>query len=167
MRWVVSYRASPIGAALADRHYNRQSKGSAQFGPPGRTLVLLAGTSKGRALWVSNWQKEEYVKHQWPDSWVCSLFRNEGAGLSSELIREAVSATLWHWATPPDQGMITFVDPSKIKKKRDPGRCFRKAGFVEIGETQKRGRLVLQLRCGDMPAPAPPLGSTLSLPFPS
>lgn len=27
-------------AALADRHYSRQTKGSPQFAPPGETLIL-------------------------------------------------------------------------------------------------------------------------------
>lgn len=40
--WRLSYRADPITRAIADRHYNRQKPGTAQFVPPGRCLVLEA-----------------------------------------------------------------------------------------------------------------------------
>ena len=40
--------------------------------------------------------------------------------------------------------MITFVSTKHVKKKRDWGRCYRKAGFVHVGET-KGGLIALQL----------------------
>lgn len=46
--------------------------------------------------------------------------------------------------------MVTFVDASKTKRKRDPGRCFRRAGFVPCGET-KGGLIALQLLPKAMP----------------
>lgn len=52
---------------------------------------------------------------------------------------------------PPDLGMVTFVDRSKVRGKRDFGYCYRKAGFVPCGET-KGGLLALQLLPADMPA---------------
>ena len=114
MRWAVSYRASPRGRRIADRHYNRQKVGSAQFVPPGACLVLV--TTCGLALWITSAPIADYVKHAWPGAWVCSAFSNEGAGLSSELIREAVAATCALW-TPPALGMVTFVDPEKVRHK--------------------------------------------------
>lgn len=126
MRWVVSYRASARGRRLADRHYNRQKVGAAQFVPPGACLVLV--TECARALWTTSAPFAEFVRHAWPGAWVCSAFRNEGAGLSSELIVEAVAATRALWA-PPDAGMVTFVDAGQVRRKRDPGRCFIRAGF--------------------------------------
>jgi 1-acyl-sn-glycerol-3-phosphate acyltransferase len=76
----------------------------------------------------------EYVRHAWPGAWVNSLFRNEGAGLSSVLIRDAVAATVALYPAP-EAGLITFVDASKVRHKRDPGRCYRKAGFKHVGFT--------------------------------
>lgn len=38
--WRLSWRADPRARPLADRHYNRQRIGAAQFVPPGRCLVL-------------------------------------------------------------------------------------------------------------------------------
>lgn len=131
MRWTLSNRADPLGAAIADRHYNRRSVGSPQFVPPGRCVVLVHAL----ALWVTSWPFAEHTRHEWPGAWVNSTFRNEGAGLSSELIVEACSATRAHWGDPPPQGMITFVDASKVRHKRDPGRCYLRAGFERIGAT--------------------------------
>ena len=94
-------------------------------------------------------------------AWVCSLFRNEAPDLdlSSDLIVGAVAATRWRWPMIPDLGMVTFVDPGKTRPKRDPGRCFRRAGFVHVGETLG-GLVALQLCHADMPAPVAPAGST-------
>lgn len=146
----MSHRADLAALVLADRHYNRQKIGSPQFVPPGRCLVLL--TACERALWVTSWPFAEYVKHAWAGAWVNSLFRNEGAGLSSELIREAVAATQAHYGKPPPLGMVTFVDADKTRRKRDPGRCYRKAGFQHVGKT-KGGLVALQMLPDVMPAP--------------
>lgn len=158
--WQVVTRADRRAAALADRHYSRKTPGASQFVPPGRCLVLL--TPAADALWVSSWPYPCYVAHAWPGAWVCTLFRNESPLLSSLLIREAVAATCYKWGQPPPQGMITFVDSAKVRHKRDPGRCFRKAGFRPAGLT-KSGLLVLQLLPQEMPVPAPAGGVQLSL----
>ncbi len=150
MRWSISFRADPAVRVLADRHYNRQSIGSPQFVPPGRCVVLR--TLCGRASWVTLSQRPEYVKHAWPLAWNNSLFRNEGAGLSSELIREAIAATLAMWPCPSPQGIVTFVDPSRVRRKRDPGRCYLRAGFRRVGVT-KGGLITLQLLPYEFPAP--------------
>lgn len=149
-RWHLSHRADPRAVAVADRHYNRQKVGSPQFVPPGSCLVLL--TEEAGALWVTSWPKGEYVRHAWPGAWVNSLFRNERRDLylSSELIREAVAATCAYYGKPPKQGMVTFVDRDEVNPKRDPGRCYLKAGFKVVGETAS-GLVALQLAPADMP----------------
>lgn len=155
MKWAMSWRASPEARAIADRHYNRQSIGAPQFVPPGRCLVLVGVEEAAPALWVTSWPFAEYVRHAWPGAWVCSAFRNESAALSSDLIREAVAATVWRWPAPPDGGMVTFVDRGKVRHKRDPGRCFLRAGFRHVGETLG-GLVALQLLPDDMPDPLAP-----------
>ncbi len=153
MIWSLSHRADPAAAALADRHYNRQNVGSPQFVPPGRCLVLYAETATGRAFWITSWPFAEYVKHEWAGAWICSAFRNEGAGLSSDLIRQAVAASIAYFGPAPGLGMVTFVDTGKVRRKRDFGRCYRRAGFRPCGHT-KGGLLALQLLPDAMPAPS-------------
>jgi len=149
--WELSHRADPRAAALADRHYNRQHVGSPQFVPPGRCIVLW----QPKAVWVTSWPFAEYVKHEWAGAWVNSLFRNEGAGLSSKLIREAVGVTRGLWPDIPEQGLITFVDASQVKTKANPGYCYLRAGFSAVGRT-KGGLLAFQLVPAQMPPPVPP-----------
>ena len=153
--WFHSHRFDPRALPLADRHYNRRKIGSPQFVPPGRCVVLL--TADADALWVTSWPFAAYVRHAWAGAWVNSLFRNESPVLSSSLIREAVAATRAVFGEPPALGMVTFVDASKTRRKRDPGRCYRKAGFRHVGET-KGGLVALQLLPADMPPALSPRG---------
>lgn len=153
MIWRLSHRFDPAGAALADRHYNRRAKGSPQFVPPGRCVVLV--TLCERAVWVTSWPFAKYVRHAWAGAWVNNLFRNEGAGLSSDLILQAIAATKSIWPMPPALGLITFIDVAKIRHKRDPGRCYLKAGFERVGMT-KGGLIALQLAPERMPTAASP-----------
>lgn len=158
--WTLSNRADADALPLANRHYNRQSPDSPQFVPPGRCLVLL--TRNRDALWITSWPFAQYVKHAWAGAWVCSCFRNEGQTLSSELIREAVAVTRWKWRNVPSLGMITFVDTEKVRKKRDFGRCYRRAGWQVCGES-KGGLLCLQLLPNEMPDPVEPPGIQVEL----
>ena len=162
MDWWLSHRADPRAVRIADRHYNRQKPGTPQFVPPGSCLVLL--TAEANALWVTSAPIAEYVKHAWAGAWVCSCFRNEsgGAYLSSELIRQAVAVTRWHYGEPPALGMVTFVDAGKVRRKRDPGRCYLRAGWRQVGYTAG-GLVALQLLPAEMPAPAAPLPDAAQL----
>lgn len=160
--WTISNRADKEALPIADRHYNRQKIGSPQFVPPGRCLVLL--TRDRSALWVSSWPIAEYVKHAWAGAWLCSCFRNEGSILSSLLVREAVSVTRQVWGEAPVLGMVTFVDPTKVRKKRDFGRCYRKAGWKQCGMT-KGGLIALQIRPEEMPAPMAPYEAQTKMAF--
>lgn len=168
MQWCLSHRADPSAKALADRHYNRQKPDSPQFVPPGSCLVLLSQC--GRAFWVTSAPMAEYTKHAWAGAWVCSAFRSEGAGRASDLIREAVAATLAHYGTPPPLGMVTFIDRSRVRPTMvrgiaEWGWTYRKAGFRPVGDT-KRGLLALQMLPQDMPLPSAALPrSTLGLPL--
>lgn len=148
-RWTLSDRFDPAALPLADAHYNRRAIGSPQYVPPGRCVCLLSQCR--RALWVSSWPYAEFTKHAWAGAWVNSLFRNEGAGLSSELIIEAVALTRAFWPDVPPLGMVSFVDAEKTRHKRDPGRCYRKAGWHHVGYT-KGGLHALQLLPSEMPA---------------
>jgi hypothetical protein len=147
--WEVSHRADRLAVPLADRHYNRQKIGSKQFVPPGRCFVLRHGTS---AVWVTSWPFGEYVRHAWPGAWINSLFRNESEHLASAMICEAVGLTRGRWPDVPELGMVTFVDASKVRQKRNPGYCYLMAGFRQVGET-RGGLLAFQMLAAEMPDP--------------
>lgn len=57
---------------------------------------------------------------------------------------------------------MTFVDPRKVKHKRDPGRCYKHAGFKLVGKT-KGDLLAWQLLPELMPEPMAPIGASLRL----
>lgn len=158
MRWHLSHRADQKARVLADRHYNRQKIGTPQFVPPGRCAVFLSDDEK--AFWVTSWPFAEYVKHAWPGAWVCSAFRNEECGKSSELILQAVAATRFVMGEPPALGMITFVDPKKVKPtivhgEKIWGYSYWKAGFRAVGKTKAK-LWAFQMLPSEMPLAAQP-----------
>lgn len=123
--WQVRTRLDEAANALADRHYSRRRPGSGQVGPPGRKLVLV--TPCERAVWLTHWPYPE-LSMDGLDAWRCSIFRNEGAGLSSELIRQAMELTETLWLARPTDGWITWIDTRKIASA-NPGYCFKQAGW--------------------------------------
>ena len=129
-RWRKVVRCDVRARRLADRHYSRQKIGAFDFMPPGHKLVML--TDDARAVWgvCENLDPAGALR------WRVTIFRNEGAGLSSTLIREATGRTFdfWkrHYGAIPDVPLETEIDPAQTKHKRDPGRCFRKAGWIYV-----------------------------------
>jgi hypothetical protein len=158
--WQLSWRADPRLRPLADRHYNRQSVGAKQFVPPGRCLVLR--TADSNAGWVTSWPLAAFTHHAWRGALVNSFFRRESGSRASDLIVAATAATRAHWPSLPPLGIVTFVNPRMVRHKRDPGRCYRRAGWTPVGYTEG-GLLVLQLLPDDFPAPCPAQGEQLGL----
>ena len=161
--WCLSWRADPVVARLADGHYSRQKPGTAQFVPPGSCFVLK--TPDGLAGWVTHAPKAEFVQHAWAGAWVNSLFvRKPGSPhLASDLIRWAVAHTRWKWPDAPELGIVTMVNASKVRRKRDPGRCYRRAGWTHVGFTKDEGLYVFQQLPKVMPEAIPFLGWQPSL----
>jgi hypothetical protein len=170
MIWYLSNRADPRARDIADRHYNRQKPGAPQFVPPGRCLVLFVPG----AFWITSWPFGQFVKHAWPGAWVCSAFRREyGDMIASRMVEDALAATRWRWPEVPNimcscgcwVAMVTFVDGSKVRHKRDLGRCFRRAGFVACDKTTKAGLTVLHIDARAIPLPAASIGAQAILPY--
>jgi hypothetical protein len=71
------------------------------------------------------------------EAWECTLFRNEGPRLSSELVRDATALTFREWGWPPRDGLITAVGIVETKRRRSrkapPGACFVYAGWAVTG----------------------------------
>lgn len=123
MPWSKRGRTDGHAQALADRHYSRRTPGASCFTPAGKALVLV--TACGRATWATSWT-------QFPDdgldAWRCTLFRNEGAGLSSGLILAAMALTAELWGEAPPDGWVTWIQTNKVRST-NPGYCFLKAGW--------------------------------------
>jgi hypothetical protein len=98
---------------------------------------------------------------------MCSIFRNEGAGVASEMIRDAMAATRYDIGDPPPLGMVTFINPKCVKPTKVRGHdvygwSFVKAGFREVGMTKEK-LIALQIMPCDMPEARPALGSRAHL----
>jgi hypothetical protein len=125
-----------IGRRLADEHYPRRqsSKGKAQFLGPGVGRIALISR---RMLSVFGWVRPLHVKDG-IHAWRCTIFRrpeNSGEPRASDMILDAERALLALGMEPAPDGLLTYVDPSKVRHKRDPGRCFRRAGWRDDGIT--------------------------------
>ena len=141
--WHVVSETDPRALALVDGthslteapHYSRQHPGAPTFTGNGASMVMV--TADGLAVWSVIHQR--VVKStEW--RWRCNVFRRVGGGRASDLIRSATSATRIGWRNKygglPSVPLTTEVDPGKVRRKRDPGRCFIKAGWRVIGKTK-------------------------------
>lgn len=141
--WMITHKGDRSCRLLADRHYSRQTIGAPQFTRPGRNLVLR--TADGAAVWVT-W---DGIRDDGMQAWECTMFRNEAPNkyLSSAMIRAAVAATCAEWEGLPPDGIITYVDSSKVRSS-NPGYCFKAAGWRKIGRSRRRGLILLQWKGG-------------------
>ncbi len=140
--WQVRGRSDPAARALADRRHSRKRPGALWIGPPGRVLVLV--TPCERAVWLTHWPRAD-LAFDGLDAWRCSLFRNEGAGRSSDLIRAAMTLTAQTW-----------VEPAKVASPH-PGYCFKQAGWT-LDRAWSHRRLV-RLRAPILETEGRPLGT--------
>lgn len=142
--WVVGLQ-DPRARRLADAHYPRQTPGSPQMLPPGDRLLML--TLDELAVWGVCHNLDPVGGRQWR----VTLFRREkGACLRcSDLVRLATAKTCAYWRSHygclPPVPLTTEVDPRRVRRKRDPGRCFLRAGWRPVGMSKShrhRGAIV-------------------------
>ena len=130
--WMPIKDGNPSGLSMFLRHYTaRQTRNIAQFVGPGEKMVLMTPDALGLFVW------RKFISDNRQTGVNCAVFRYEGGekGRASELIK---AANLEAWERWPGERLYTYVDPSKIRHKRDPGRCFRKAGYRVCGMTKRR-----------------------------
>lgn len=141
--WLPVKDANDVGRALFENHYSRRHRRSGkqplQFVGPGERMVLITPD----ALAVFAWRHKPRAHRDNQTGVMCSIFRNEGTTKSSDLIRAAVTLAWERW---PGERLFTYVDTRKIRHKRDPGRCFLRAGWRLCGETKKQKLLILEIR---------------------
>jgi len=136
--WLSVRDGNPHARALFDKHYSRYIYADGRkpklFIGPGEKMVLM--TPCGRALFA--WRKFRSMDHQ--EGVNCAIFRNEGAGTSSELIRAAVELAKERW---PGDRLYTYVNPRAVVSA-NPGFCFKMAGWRQCGVTKKRNLLIFE-----------------------
>ena len=99
-------------------------------------------TPCAKALFV--WRK--FINLDAQDGVNCAIFRNESAYLASDLIKSAMAIAWERW---PAQRLYTYVNPRAVASK-NPGYCFKLAGWRLCGITKSRKLLILEC----MPCPA-------------
>lgn len=136
-------------------HYSRRTPGSKTFTGVGQEIVLV--TECGRAVWACVYQRTPTARGSGASRgrqgttdarpryiWRNMIFRNEGAGRSSDLIRSALAKTYTEWrhryGTLPPERLRTEIDIKRVRSS-NPGFCYIAAGW-EPGEV-KRGKRFL------------------------
>lgn len=137
--WLEVRDGNLTAAALYDRHYSRNlgSVGSDRIAGPGRKMVLLTPCARALFVWRQFISKDPLASN---DDVNCAVFRNEGAGLASDLIRAAMALA---WARWPGQRLYTYVNPRRVRST-NPGCCFLRAGWRRCGTTKTRRLLILE-----------------------
>lgn len=136
--WVVTTDGDDTARAIFDRHYSRTRYADGRrpllFVGPGEKLVLVRHDA--RALFV--WRK--FISADGQQGVNCAVFRNEGAELSSQLIREADAMADARW---PGERHYTYVAPKRIRSS-NPGCCFKRASRRACGVTKWNKLVVLE-----------------------
>jgi len=139
--WLAARDGDDTARSLYDRRYSRYRYADGRkpmlFVGPGEKLVLL--TPCARALFV--WRK--FISGDAQPGVNCSVFRNEGAGLSSDLIRSAEGIAWQRW---PGERLYTYINPRKIAST-NPGWCFMAAGWKRCGVTKWNKLRILEKTC--------------------
>ena len=137
--WIQVKEGNSTGRALFHRHYSYRPRKDGNmpklFVGPGEKMVLL--TPCARALFV--WRR--FISDDGQNGVNCAVFRNEGAGLSSDLIREADVLAWLRW---PGERHYTYVNTRKVRGS-NPGYCFIKAGWEKCGVTKHNKLLILDI----------------------
>lgn len=137
-RWIEIRDGDDHARSLFDRHYSRYFYADGRkpklFVGPGQKTVLV--TPCRHALFV--WRK--FISMDAQPGVSCAIFRNEGAGLSSDLVRAADDLADARW---PGERHYTYVDPRKVASS-NPGFCFLMAGWRRCGVTKKRRLIILE-----------------------
>lgn len=139
--WSVAHKFDADCVALADRHYSRRKPGSPQFMPPGQTLVLSApGAVFG---WWRPHPDSGLSTLNELDGWTCTIFRNESALRSSDMILAAERMLVVSGHDCGPDGLLTYVWDARVRSS-NPGYCFKCAGWSVAGRSADNRKTLLQ-----------------------
>src|SRR3990167_6344665 len=96
------------------RHY-RDGRRPLKMAGPGEYMMLMTQDCSALFLW------KKFLDASGEQGICCAAFRNEGAALSSDLIREADDLAWLRW---PGERHYTYVNAKKIASP-NPGYCFK------------------------------------------
>ena len=145
--WFASWRSDPRATALYRRHYSAEKNAKTgirdlNFMGPGETLILLTADCRALFAWQRNTGAPRLDRQE---GVCCTVFRNEGPVLSSELIREACDLAWQRW---PGHRLFSYVDAEKTARRRSrhaqPGACFIAAGWTLTTHRSGRGLYLLE-----------------------
>ena len=140
--WFGVIDGDPRLVALYRRHYSADpavsSASQREHGVSGvgESKCFMTSACDAGFIWVLNTTE----RYDGQTGIQCSFFRNEGHTLSSVLILEAEELAWIHWGR---RRLWTYVNPTAVRHKRDPGRCFLKAGWRQCG-VSKAGLVILE-----------------------
>lgn len=161
--WELSSSSDPRALAVVDgtgqhdgqgAHYSRRTPGARTFTGVGQEIVLV--TVDGNAVWACVRQRTPSPRGSGASRgrtgvtaptryiWRNMVFRNLGAGLSSDLIRSATDRTYSEWTrrygTLPSERLRTEIGIKEVRST-NPGCCYLKAGWER--DRVVRGKLYL------------------------
>lgn len=146
--WIQIYDGDPRARAIYNRHYSsrryldgRHNRPRLKIVGPGEYLMYITADESSLFVWrrfINNCQPAQFGVY-------CAVFHNGNPEryLSSELILDAEQ---YAWDRWPGARLYTFIAVDQVRRKRDPGRCFRKAGWRDCGKT-KGGLLIMEKLC--------------------
>lgn len=136
--WVPVKDGNETVRKIFDRHYSRyfykDGRKPALFVGPGSKMVLMTPCARGIFVW------RKFISGDGQEGVNCAIFRNEGAGRSSDLIREAMRLAWERW---PGERLYTYVNGRAVES-RNPGYCFMMAGWRKCGVTKVRKLLIFE-----------------------
>lgn len=140
--WLEIRDGDPRLRPFFERHYSARPKKARHYKnwrricPPGEHMILVTPQCDALFVWV-----KQQIRRDNQVGVNCSIFRNEGETLSSELISEAVELAWQRW---PHERLFTYVDPRKIKST-NPGYCFLQAGWWRLNGASPKGLVILEV----------------------
>jgi hypothetical protein len=137
--WYLTRDGDKSCLELYERHYSarvyKDGRKRSQCVGPGQVIFLRTAAADAMFVW------RKYIDDTIPkqDGVECSVFRNEGQSLSSELVRQADTIADFCW---PGERHYTKVRPEAVRSS-NPGFFFLRAGWRRCGLT-KGGLLILE-----------------------